>query len=160
MSEEVTINAIVVGGNASGGPPIGPALGPTGVNVLQVVDKINEMTQEYEGLKIPVTIIARRSDKSFDVIVGHPPVSSLILKEAGIQKGASVQSEIVGEIEFEQAVEIAKSKMGELLDKTLKAAVKTVLGTCNQMGIICDGKSPREVQSEIDEGIYDDELKD
>ena len=159
-SEETVIEAIVEGGNASGGPPIGPALGPTGVNVLQVVNKINEMTKDFEGLKIPVTIIARRSDKTFDVIVGSPPVSTLILKEAGIDKGAQTHVDFVGDIEFEQAVDVAKLKMDQFLDSSLKAAVKTVIGTCLSMGVSVDGKSPKEVQAEIDEGEYDDQLSE
>ncbi|MHC1592430.1 MAG: 50S ribosomal protein L11 [Candidatus Helarchaeales archaeon] len=158
MSEKVTIEALVEGGKASGGPPIGPALGPTGVNVLQVVNKINELTKEFEGLKIPVKIIANRADKSFEVIVGKPPASALILKEAGISKGSNDQVQTVGNITLEQAISVAKAKMDQFLDKTLKAAVKTILGTCNSMGITVDGKSPKEVQKEIDDGLHDDKL--
>ncbi|MHA1143803.1 MAG: 50S ribosomal protein L11 [Candidatus Helarchaeota archaeon] len=160
MSEKVTIEALVEGGKASGGPPIGPALGPTGVNVLQVVNKVNEMTKDFEGLKIPVTIIANREDKSFEIIVGSPPVSALILKEAGVPKGAQNQKESVGDIEFEQLISIAKMKRDQFLDKSLKAATKTVLGTCYSMGITVDGKSPKDVQKEIDDGLHDDELVD
>ena len=160
MSEKVTIEALVEGGKASGGPPIGPALGPTGVNVLQVVNKINEETKDYEGLKVPITIIAYREDKSFEIIVGSPPVSALILKEAGISKGSNLQTENVGDITIEQVISIIGRKKDQLLDASLKAAVKTVLGTCVSMGITVDGKSPKDVQKEIDEGLYDDELKE
>jgi ribosomal protein L11 len=87
-SQKVIVEAMVEGGKASGGPPIGPALGPTGVNIFQVVTKINEVTQPFSGLKVPVKIIVDPETKGFEVEVGTPPTSALILKEIGQDKGS------------------------------------------------------------------------
>jgi len=80
------VEALVAGGKASAGPPLGPALGPLGVNVAQVVAKINEMTKDLNGMQVPVKVTVK-SRTEFEVEVGTPPTSALILKEAGIDKG-------------------------------------------------------------------------
>ena len=82
------LKVMVDGGKASAGAPLGPALGPTGVNIGQVVAKINEKTAAYTGMKVPIKVIINR-DKSFEIEVGSPPISALIIKEAGVQKGAA-----------------------------------------------------------------------
>ncbi|MHA1754724.1 MAG: 50S ribosomal protein L11 [Candidatus Odinarchaeia archaeon] len=156
----VSINAMVEGGKASAGPPIGPALGPTGVNIYQVVQKINELTKPFEGLKVPVKINVNDETKEFEIEVGVPPASALLLKEVGKEKGsANPKSEKIADLTLESIVKIAKSKEGSLLVNSLKAAVKTILGTCVSMGITVDGKDPRDVQKEIDNGEHDELLK-
>lgn len=155
------IKLLVDGGKASAGPPLGPALGPLGVNVGQVVAKINEKTKEFSGMKVPVTVTIDAKTKSFDVSVGSPPVSALVKKELGIEKGAKTSgSEVVGNLTMDQAVKIAKLKRAGSLAKTLNSAVKEVLGTCVSLGVTVDGKDPRDVQREIDEGKYEEVLKD
>ncbi|MEM2192641.1 MAG: 50S ribosomal protein L11 [Candidatus Hadarchaeales archaeon] len=154
------VKALVDGGKASAGPPLGPALGPFGINVGQVVAKINEKTAQFAGMKVPVTIAIDPATKKFEIEVGSPPVSALIKKELGIEKGAKTpKTETVGDLPLQKAVEIAKAKMGGSLAKTLKAAVKEVLGTCVALGVTVDGKDPREVQKEIDEGKHEEVLK-
>ncbi|WP_456467650.1 50S ribosomal protein L11 [Archaeoglobus sp.] len=146
------VEVLVPGGQASPGPPLGPAIGPLGLNVKQVVDKINEATKDYEGLNVPVKIIVH-DDRSFDIEVGIPPVSALIKRELGIEKGASNPGrEFVGNLTMEQLISIARIKKQQSLSYTLKEVVKEVLGTCNSMGITVDGKSPKELTKEIDEG--------
>jgi len=157
---KATIKALVDGGKATPGPPIGPALGPLGVNVGQIVAKINEKTVAFEGMKVPVKIIIDKKTKQFDIEVGSPPVSALIRKELGLEKGAKTAGkEVVGNLTFGQAVELAKLKLGAMMAKDLKAAVKEVLGTCVSMGVTVDGRNAREVQREIDEGKHDEELR-
>ncbi|MEM2250959.1 MAG: 50S ribosomal protein L11 [Candidatus Hadarchaeales archaeon] len=159
MSPEIKL--LIEGGKATPGPPIGPALGPFGLNVAKIVAEINQKTQEFEGMKVPVTLIIDPKTKSYEIKVGLPPVSALIKKELGLEKGASApQKEIVGNLTMEQAIKIAKMKRGSSLAKTLKAAVKEVLGTCVSMGVTVEGKDPRIVQKEIDEGKYDEVLKE
>jgi len=157
---KATIKALVDGGKATPGPPIGPALGPLGVNVGQIVAKINEKTAAFDGMKVPVKIIIDKKTKQFDIEVGSPPVSALIRKELGLEKGAKTAGkEVVGNLTFGQAVELAKLKLGAMMAKDLKAAVKEVLGTCVSMGVTIDGREAREVQREIDEGKHEEELR-
>ncbi len=157
---KATVEALVEGGKASAGPPIGPALGPLGVNVGQIVAKINEETAEFEGMKVPVKIIIDKKTKQFEIEVGSPPVSALIRKELGVEKGASSSGqEKVGNLTLDQVIKIAKQKSGSMLGRDLKASVKEVLGTCLSMGVTAEGKNPREVLREIEEGKYDQQLR-
>ncbi len=149
------IKLLVEGGKASPGPPLGPALGPLGVNVGQVVQRINQATSKFSGMKVPVILTVDRKTKEFQVEVGSPPVSVLVKKELGIEKGAKTAGkEAVGNLSLSQVVKIAREKGG----KNLKSKVKEVLGTCKSMGVTVEGKDPREVQREIEEGKYGEEL--
>ena len=151
-----TIEVLVEGGKANAGPPLGPALGPLGVNVMQVVNAINEKTKHFDGMKVPVKVIVDPKTKSFEIEVGTPPVTALILKELGIEKGSgNPREEKVGNLSMDQVVKIAKMKYGDLLGKDLKRKVKEVIGSCVSIGVNVEGKSPKEVQKEIDEGKYD-----
>ena len=157
MAEKKVIEALINGGQATAGPPLGPALGPLGLNVLAVVNKINELTSSYAGMRVPVKIIVDVDTKEFEIEVGMPTTSALIVKEAGIQKGSGTpNTETAGNITFEQAVKIAKIKMPGLLARNLKAAVKEIVGTCLSMGVTIDQKNPKVVLKEIDEGNYDE----
>jgi large subunit ribosomal protein L11 len=156
MSEKKTVETLVSGGQATAGPPLGPALGPLGLNVLAVVKKINELTAPYSGMKVPVKVSVDTETKEFEVSVGTPTVSALIVKELGITKGSGTpKATKVGNLTFEQLIRVTKLKKDELLSKTLKDAVKEVVGTCVSMGITIDGKEPKEVQKAIDAGVYD-----
>jgi len=160
MSEKKVVEALISGGQATAGPPLGPALGPLGVNVLAVVNRINELTSEYAGMRVPVKIIVDVDTKEFEIEVGMPTTSALIVKEAGIQKGSGKPGEeAAGNLTFEQVVKIAKIKMPSLLAKNLKAAVKEIVGTCVSMGVTIDNKNPKTVLKEINEGKYDDIIK-
>ncbi|MGC8817050.1 MAG: 50S ribosomal protein L11 [Candidatus Hadarchaeum sp.] len=157
---ESRVKVMVEGGKANPGPPLGPALGPLGVNVAQVVAKINEATSSFAGMKVPVTVVVKKKTKEFSIEVGSPPTAALIKKELGLEKGAKTAGkEVVGNLTLAQVVKIAKLKSGASLAKTLKSAVKEVLGTCVSLGVTVDGKNPKEVQKEIDEGKHEEELK-
>ncbi len=161
MVENKTVELIVAGGQATAGPPLGPALGPLGVNIMQVVNKINELTKDYAGMKVPVKVIVNPEDKTFDVTVGVPTSSALLVSELKIEKGSGTpNSAKVGDVKVDQIVRIAKIKRPELLAKTLKGAAKEIMGTCVSMGVTIEGKDPREVQKEVDEGKFDDILKE
>jgi large subunit ribosomal protein L11 len=156
---KTTISAIVEGGKASSGPPLGPALGPMGVNVKGIIDKINELTKAYAGLKVPVKVIIDSASKEFDIEVGSPPTSELIKGELKIEsgkKGGPEDPKVVGDISIEQVIKIAKMKKS--LSKGLKGSAKEVLGTCLSMGVTCGGKDPRDVLKEIDEGKHNKSL--
>ena len=154
MSKQV-ISALVQGGKASAGPPLGPALGPIGVNIGEVIAKINEKTKDFAGIQVPVKVIVDPKTKEFEIEVGSPPTSALIKRELGIEKGAGNREAPAGDISLETAVKIAKMKFESLNTPFLKNAAKEVLGTCVSMGVTCNGKDPREVMKEIDEGVHD-----
>ena len=157
MGEKKTIEALVPGGQATAGPPLGPALGPLGVNVMAIVNRINELTKDFGGMKVPVKIIVDVDTKEFEVEVGTPTTSALIVKELGIEKGSGDPGkQKVGNLTIQQVIKIAKMKRQELLAKSLKKAAKEVLGSCVSMGVTVEDKDPREVQREIDEGKYDE----
>ncbi|MEM2970035.1 MAG: 50S ribosomal protein L11 [Candidatus Bathyarchaeia archaeon] len=160
MPEKKVVEAIISGEEATAGPPLGPALGPLGVNVLMIVNKINELTSSYAGMKVPVKITVDPETKEFDVTVGIPTTGALIVKETGIQKGSGTpHTAKVGNLSMEQVVKIAKIKQPTLLAKTLKAAVKEIVGTCRSMGVTVDQKDAKDVMKEIDEGVYDNILE-
>jgi len=159
LPDKKVVEALVSGGQATGGQPLGPALGPLGVNVLAIVNKINDVTKQYAGMKVPVKITVDPETKEFEVAVGIPTTSALIVKEAEIQKGSGTPNTAkVGNLSMEQAVRIAKTKRPSLLAKDLRAAVKEVVGTCVSMGVTVDQNDPKTVLREIDEGKYDETL--
>jgi len=161
MSEaKKTVEALVAGGQATAGPPLGPALGPLGVNVLAIVNKINEVTKDYAGMKVPVKVIVDPETKEFEVTVGTPTASALIVSELKVEKGSgSPKTTKVGDLSMEQLVKVAKMKRVQLLAADTKKAAKEILGTCVSMGVTVAGKDPREVQKEIDEGKHDSILQ-
>jgi large subunit ribosomal protein L11 len=161
MAEKKVIELLVNGGQANAGPPLGPALGPIGVNVMMIVNKINELTKDYSGMKVPVKVIVDPDTKEFEVNVGTPTTSALIVSELKIEKGSGTPStQKVGNLSIEQVVRIAKMKRSELLAKDLKRAAKEVLGACVSMGVTAEGKDPREVQKDIDQGKHDEILRE
>ncbi len=161
MSEgKKVVEALVAGGQATAGPPLGPALGPLGVNVLSIVNKINEVTKDYAGMKVPVKVIVDTETKQFEVTVGTPTASALIVSELKIEKGSgSPKATKVGNLTIDQVMKIARMKTPELLSPDLKLAVKEILGTCVSMGVTVESKDPKDVQKEINEGKYDAQLK-
>ena len=157
MADKKVVELLVSGGQATAGPPLGPALGPLGVNVMMIVNKINELTKDYAGMKVPVKVAVDPETKEFEVSIGTPTASALIVSELKIEKGSGTPSTAkVGNLNMEQVLRITKIKHHELLAKNLKVAAKEILGSCVSMGVTVDGKDPREVQREIDEGKYDE----
>ena len=155
MPETKVLELLINGGQATAGPPLGPALGPLGLNIMLVVNKINELTKDYAGMKVPVKVAVDVENKQFEVTVGVPTAAALIVSELKIEKGSGTpNTATVGDLSMEQIVRIAKIKRAELLATELKSAAKEVLGTCVSMGVTVEGKDPREVQKEIDEGEY------
>jgi large subunit ribosomal protein L11 len=154
------INAIIEGGKATAGPPIGPALGPLGINAGQVVAKINEMTMAFSGMKVPVRIIADTAAKTFEIEVGSPTTAELVKKGANVEKGHKMawKEPPVGDMPFEKAVELAKSTQGKGNASSLKSRVKEILGTSMSMGITVDKKKPKDVQQSVDKGEYDSKM--
>lgn len=150
------VEVLVEGGKASAGPPIGPALGPHGVNVVEVVNTINSATKDFKGMKVPVKIIIDPATKKYEIKVGTPPASALILQKAGVEKGSSdAREKIAGNVTMQDIIGIAQMKKSDLLGKETKSRVREIVGTCISMGITIDGKNAREIQKAVEEGKYD-----
>ena len=158
MSE--TVEALVEGGKASAGPPLGPALGPMGVNIMQIINTINDKTKSFEGMKVPVKVIIDPKTKNFEIEVGTPPAASLILNEIGAEKGSGAPStHKIGDLTIDQAIKVAKMKYDNLLGSELKQKTKEIIGTCVTMGVTVEGKKPQEIQKQIDEGEFDSKFQ-
>jgi large subunit ribosomal protein L11 len=107
-------------------------------------------------MKVPVKVSVDTDNKEFEVSVGTPTASALLVSELGVSKGSGVpNTEKIGDMTLEQVLKVAKMKREDILGKDLKAAVKEVLGTGVSMGVTVEGKDPREIQTEIDEGKHD-----
>jgi len=130
----------VPAGKANPSPPIGPALGQRGLNIMEFCKAFNAQTQGLEpGLPIPVVITAF-ADKSFTFVMKTPPATILIKKAAGIQKGsATPHTNKVGKVTLAQVEDIAKAKMKDLTAANLEAAVRTIAGSARSMGITVEG---------------------
>ena len=160
MAKE-TVDVMVSGGKATAAPPLGPALGPKGVNIGQVVAEINKKTADYAGMQVPVTVTIDSDTKSFEISIGTPPATALVKQEAGIKKGsANAKADIVANISIDQVKKIANMKADALLGKSKKQQVKEIAGTCQSVGVSIEGMKAHDFIVAINEGTYDDQLKD
>ncbi len=147
MADEVSV--LVEGGKATAGPPLGPALGPLGVNVGQVVAKINEETKRFAGMRVPVVVRVDPGTRQFTLVVGRPPVTALLLKEAGKEKGSGkAKTDIVGDVSLEAVRKIAEAKSGDMFGRSVEEKVNQVIGTCVSLGLTVDGQDPRALLQE------------
>lgn len=153
------VKLIVEGGKMQPGPAVAQQLGPMGINLGKVITDVNDATKGFVGIKVPVALDVDAKTKKYKITVSSPPVSELIKKELGAEKGSGTPHDIkVGNISIEQVISVAKTKMPNLLAKTLKSAVKLVIGTCVSAGVLIESKSAKEVMKEIEEGKYDKEI--
>ena len=158
MSEE-KVQIMVEGGKAAASPQMAQSLGPKGINIKDVLAQINEKTKNFQGMKVPVDVLIDVKTKSFQLHIGTPPTAELIKKEAGIEKGSGKPHvEKMGNLGIEQVIKIAHMKQDQMLITSFKAAVKNVVGTCNSLGILVEGKESKEISQAIDAGTYDTEI--
>ncbi len=153
------VKVLVEGGKATAAPPLGPALGPLGVNIGQVIGAINDKTKIFSGMQVPVTVKVK-DDKSFSVDVGTPPVSALVKKEAGLEKlSGRPKDEKFANIKVEQCIKVAKMKIDVMGTSVLKKAVKEIAGSCVSYGILIENKDPKDFIKDVDKGMYDEQIK-
>jgi large subunit ribosomal protein L11 len=153
-----SIESLIQGGKATAAPPLGPALGPLGVNIGQVVAEINKKTADFKGMQVPVTVTVE-DDKSFSITIGTPPASALIKKEAGVTKASgNPKVDYVADLKIEQVIKIAKMKEDALLGKNPVQRVKEIIGTCRSMGIMVEGCPAHQVISDINAGMYAEKI--
>lgn len=141
---ETFIKLQIKGGQANPSPPVGPALGAKGVNIMDFCKQFNARSQDRMGQVLPV-VITVYADKSFDFIIKTPPAAVLLLKAAGIAKGSSEPNrDKVGKVTWDQVKEIAETKMPDLNAFTIESAMKMVAGTARSMGLRVNGTPPWE----------------
>jgi len=139
---ETYVKLQVKGGSANPAPPIGPALGSKGLNIMEFCKRFNALTQDKQGQVLPV-VITVYSDKTFDFIIKTPPAPILLMKAAKIDKGSPEPNrKKVGKVTWEQVKEIAEIKLPDLNCFTLESAMKMVAGTARSMGIVVEGVAP------------------
>jgi large subunit ribosomal protein L11 len=156
---KMQIKLLAEGGAMKPGPALSQKLGPAGIPINQVIQKVNEATEDFKGLKVPVELDIDVKTKKFEVKIFSPPVSELLKKELGIAKGSGEQIKTkIANASIEQIISVAKTKMQNLLCKDLKSAVKVVTGTCVTLGILIENKPAKEVEKEIESGKYDKEI--
>ena len=155
-----SVEVLIEGGKATAAPPLGPALGPLGVNIGAVVSDINKKTANYKGMQVPVTVSVDEETKAYTITIGTPPASALIKKEAKVEKGSGTpHTDYVADLKIEQIIKIAKMKEDALTGKTLKEKVKEIIGACRSMGIKVEEVSAEEAIKKVDEGRFDAEIK-
>jgi large subunit ribosomal protein L11 len=155
------IKLLVEGGSMKPGPALSQKLGPAGIPINKVLEKVNEATKNFKGMKVPVELDVNVETKEISVQVFSPPVSELLKKELNIEKGSELQKKInSANASIEQIIKVAKIKFPNLLCKDLNAAVKTVLGSCVSLGILVENNSPIEIISKINKGNYANEIKE
>lgn len=146
MAREITgyLKLQVRGGQANPSPPVGPALGSKGLNIMEFCKQFNSRTQDKQGQMLPV-VVTIYSDKSFDFIIKTPPAPILLMQAANVKKGSSEPNRAkVGKVTWDQVKEIAETKMQDLNAFKIESAMKMVAGTARSMGLRVTGKPPWE----------------
>jgi len=139
------------------GPTIAQKIGPLGLNMGKIISDVNAATKSFTGIKVPVALNIDTKTKAIKVEVSAPPASELLKKELGVEKGTGDSKKIkVANAAIEQVIKIAQTKIA--LEKNLKSAVKTVVGSCVSLGILIENKEPKEIIKEIEKGVYDKEI--
>src|SRR3989338_11533302 len=159
MGKKETIEILIEGGKAKADASLAQKLGPMRINLQEVLKVINEKTHSFSGMRVPVKVIVDPETKDFEISIGTPPISELIKKELNLQKGSSFPNkDKVANIGIEQAIKIAKMKESSIIHNSFKSVVKTVIGSCNSLGILIESKEAKDIIKEINEGKYDKEI--
>jgi large subunit ribosomal protein L11 len=126
---------------------------------MEVIGAINEKTMGFEGMKVPVTVVVDTDTKKYEIEIGIPSSAALIMKEVGITKGSGASgTEWVGDVSMDSIVKVAGTKLEASYATSLKSVAKTIIGTCLALGIKVEGKTPKEITVEINEGKWDEKL--
>ena len=152
----VTIKLLVEGGKMTPGPAVAQQLGPMGLNLGQIISDVNEKTGDFKGMNVPVVLEVNPETKEYTISVSSPPVSELLKKELNLEKASGERlNTVVGNLAFEQVISVAKQKHDNMLSNDLMASVKSVLGTCQAMGLIVENKEIKNINEEVEAGKWD-----
>ncbi|MFH1521892.1 MAG: 50S ribosomal protein L11 [archaeon] len=153
------VKLLVEGGNMTPGPAVAQQLGPMGINVGQVISDVNIATSDFKGVTVPVHLTIDPETKTVSIKVLSPPTSELIKKELKIEKASGARlKQRVGNFAIEQVISVAKAKHASMLSNDFMATVKSVLGTCQALGVLVENKEIKEILKEISEGKYTEEI--
>ncbi len=157
----MNIKLLVEGGSMKPGPALSQKLGPAGIPLNKVIEQVNEATKNFKGLKVPVELEVDLGTKEFEINVSSPPVSELLKKELGIEKGSATQKKLyTANASIEEIISVAKTKLPTMLCKDLKAAVKTVIGTCASLGILIENQLASDLGHQIAGGKFSKEIEE
>ena len=153
------IKLMVEGGKMSPGPAVAQQLGPMGINMGKVISDVNEATKEFAGVTLPVHLTVNADTKEVSIKVMSPPTSELIKKELGVEKASGARlKQRSGNLAIEQVISVAKSKHDHMLSNEFISSVKSVVGTCQALGVLIENKESQEIMEEIVEGKYLEEI--
>lgn len=153
------IKILVEGGAMKPGPALSQKLGPAGINISEVISKVNESTKDFKGLKVPIELDVDMGTKQFEVQVFSPPTSELLKKELKVEKCTpDHKNQKVGNLSIEDVIKVTKVKYSGMLEKEFKSAVKSVLGTCTSIGTLVEGKDANELIEDVRLGKFDKEI--
>jgi large subunit ribosomal protein L11 len=154
------IKLMVEGGNMTPGPAVAQQLGPMGINMGKVISDVNTATSEFKGVTVPVHLTVNAETKEVTIKVLSPPTSELIKKELGIEKASGARlKQRVGNFAIEQVISVSKAKHEHMLSNDFMATVKSIIGTCQALGVLIENKEPKEILEEITEGKYKEEIE-
>ncbi len=155
------IKLLIDGGDMKPGPTVAQKLGPMGVNMGKVISEVNKVTQQFKGMKVPVELDIDEKTKDFTVQTSSPPTSELLKKELNLEKGSSDHKNMkMGNASIEDIIKITKVKYPNMLEKSFKNAIKSILGTCASIGILVENTEPNELIQEVNKGKFDKEIND
>ncbi|MBU3913821.1 MAG: 50S ribosomal protein L11 [Nanoarchaeota archaeon] len=153
------VKLIIEGGDMKPNASISQKLGPMGINIGKVIQDVNKETSGFKGMKVPVELDVNPKTKAFTIHVSSPPTAELLKKELGIELASgTAKKNKVGNLAIEQVISIAKTKQANMTAASLKAAVKSTLGSCGSLGILVESKEAKETSNEVSEGKYDEEI--
>jgi len=156
----VLIKLLVEGGKMSPGPAVAQQLGPMGINMGKVISDVNTATSEFKGVTVPVHLTVDPKTKEFSIKVLSPPTSELIKKELKIEKASGARlKQKVGNLAIEQVISVSKAKHDSMLSNEFISTVKSVIGTCQALGLLIENKEPKEILEEITEGKFKEEIE-
>lgn len=156
----VKIKLLVEGGKMTPGPAVAQQLGPMGINMGEVISKVNEKTSSFKGMNVPVILEINSETKEFDITVLSPPTSELLKKELGIEKASGARLSFrVGNLAFERVIFVAEQKHANFLSREFISTIKSVLGTCQALGILVDNKEIKDIIDDVNSGFYDSMIK-
>lgn len=153
------IKLLVEGGEMKPGPTLSQKIGPLGLNLGKLISDVNKATGEFKGMKVPIILDIDTKTKNITVLTLTPPTSELIKKEMKTTTGSGRPNKLkIGNAPIELVIKVAKIKQKDMLVNDMRAAVISTLGTCHSLGLLVEGKEPRELIQDIKEGKYDGEI--
>jgi len=154
------IKLLVEGGSMTPGPAIAQQLGPMGINIGAVISDVNKATSEFKGVTVPVHLEVDAKTKKYSIKVLSPPTSELLKKELKLEKASEARlKQVVGNLAIEQVISVSKAKHDAMLSKEFESTVKSVIGTCQALGVLIENKTAKEIMEELASGKYKSEIK-